>query len=165
MFSKPAKEITKNPDKEIYEELEKIKFRFGDKEPTVGVGGLVFVYEVGLDLFQVYVVAFTENYGTIVFYLPEELTEKIADRVAQLPTSFDNYLFRLIDYKPETFAFSYALAQCGCSVEEAANSLMTLSNAMKMETSKPIDIRIRSNNWLKLHGYPMRRKKGKRKHE
>lgn len=165
MFSRPAKETTKDPDKEIFDELEKIKFRFGDKEPTVGEAGLVFAYEISLDLFRVCVVALSENCGTIVFYLPEELTEKIADRVAELPISFDNYLYNLIDYKPDTNELAYALAKCGYTVKEAANALMALSGTMKEKISTPIDIRIQSNNWLKLHGYPIRRKKGRRKHE
>ncbi|SHO50134.1 hypothetical protein [Anaerocolumna xylanovorans] len=159
--SKPEKE-TSDPDKEIFEDIQKIKFGFGDQEPTVGEAGVVFVHEIGLENRQVYVIVLSDKFGTIIFYLPEELTEKIADRVKELPISFDNYLYKLLDYKPDSFEFTYAMAHCGYTVEEAADALIKLSNAMK---EKYTNTEERSNNWRKLHGYPMRRKKGKRKHE
>lgn len=165
LSSRPAKETNRDIDAEILEELGKITFTFGDKTPTVEEAGLLFVYEVKLDLFQVYVIALSEKYGTIIFYLPEELTEKIADRVAELAISFDNYLYNLVEYGADIMHLNSALAISGYTVAEAVKALLAASKMMFEEVSKPIDVRIRSNNWLKLHGYPMRRKKGRRKHE
>ena len=162
--SKPEKE-TSDPDKEIYEEIKKIKFRFGNQEPTVGEAGIIFVHEIGLENRQVYVIVLSDKFGTIIFYLPPDLTDKIADRVAQLPISFDSYLYRLLDYKPGSVEFCYAMSRLGYTVEEAANALIAFSKAVRSGNLGNINTKNKSNNWLKLHGYPMRRKKGKRKHE
>lgn len=172
LSSKPEKE-TSDPDKEIYEEIKKIKFRFGNQEPTVGEAGIIFVHEIGLKNRQVYVIILSDKFGTIIFYPPEELTEKIADRVKELPISFDGYLYKLLDYKPDSFEFCYAMAKSGYTVEEAADALIKVSNAMRTSYTNALEkagfyilnTEDRSNNWRKLHGYPMRRKKGKRKHE
>lgn len=67
-----------NPEAEIYEAINRIEFQFGKETHTVGEANLLFAYEVGLDLFTVYVIALSEHYGAIVFYLPEDLTREIA---------------------------------------------------------------------------------------
>ena len=46
-----------NPEAEIYEAINRIEFRFGKETHTVGEANLLFAYEVGLDLFTVYVIA------------------------------------------------------------------------------------------------------------
>lgn len=74
LSSKPLKET--NPEAEIYEAINRIEFQFGKETHTVGEANLLFAYEVGLDLFTVYVIALSEHYGAIVFYLPEDLTRK-----------------------------------------------------------------------------------------
>lgn len=161
LSSRPTKETSKNIDAEIFEDLEKITFKFGDETLTIGEARLLFAYEIKLDLHQVYVIALSEKYGTIVFYLPKELTEKITNRTAQLSISFSNYLYSLIELHAKGMELTYKMAKCGYTVAEAVEAL----RAMCTITATPIDKRIRSNNWLKLHGQPMRRKKGKRKNE
>lgn len=73
LSSRPLKET--NPEAEIYEAINRIEFQFGKETHTVGEANLLFAYEVGLDLFTVYVIALSEHYGAIVFYLPEDLTK------------------------------------------------------------------------------------------
>lgn len=85
-----------NPEAEIYEAINRIEFQFGKETHTVGEANLLFAYEVGLDLFTVYVIALSEHYGAIVFYLPEDLTREIA---RHLPPgqSFQFYIANLIE--------------------------------------------------------------------
>ena len=57
--------------------LESLDFYFGGKSYKVGEAGLMFCYEIGREGRQLYIVALTENFGTIVFYIPEEMAEKM----------------------------------------------------------------------------------------
>ena len=58
---------------------------------------------------------------------------------------------------------SAATEQAGITIQDAAEALKTLTEAygeMKKNTKRV------SNNWLKMHGFPMRRKgRGKKKRE
>ena len=168
--SKPAKEITKSADAEIYGLILECKFVFGGQEHTVGEAGLMFTYEVGIDLSKIYVIALTEKFGTIVFHIPEETTEKIADRVAELPgITFQGYVAIMVEHGAEITTLSLAFHGLGISVAEVAESMRCLAAAAyKASTLSEyaVDTKTAPNNWLKMHGYPMRRKvKGKKKHE
>ena len=85
-----------NPEAEIYEAINRIEFQFGKETHTVGEANLLFAYEVGLDLFTVYVIALSEHYGAIVFYLPEDLTREIARHLPPDET-FQRYIANLIE--------------------------------------------------------------------
>ena len=76
--------------------LESLDFNFGGKTYKVGEAGLMFAYEIGMERGQIYVIALTENFGTIIFYIPEEAEERIKGRVQELPYSLNDYLFFLI---------------------------------------------------------------------
>lgn len=87
-----------NPEAEIYEAINRIEFQFGKETHTVGEANLLFAYEVGLDLFTVYVIALSEHYGAIVFYLPEDLTREIARHLPPDET-FQRYIANLIEHQ------------------------------------------------------------------
>ena len=57
--------------------LESLDFYFASQSYKVAEAGLMFCYEIGTEGRQLYIIALTENFGTIVFYVPEEITEKI----------------------------------------------------------------------------------------
>lgn len=163
--------------------LESLDFYFGGKSYKVGEAGLMFCYEIGREGRQLYIVALTENFGTIVFYIPEEMAEKIKKRVQQLPYTLNDYLSFLIEFKDfepiviplrkcgisirEAAAvlgkLSAATAQAGISFQDAAEALKTLTESYGEMKKNPKRV---SNNWLKMHGFPMRRKgRGKKKRE
>ena len=79
--------------------LESLDFNFGGKTYKVGEAGLMFAYEIGMERGQIYVIALTENFGTIIFYIPEETAERIKERVQQIPYSLNDYLSFLIEFK------------------------------------------------------------------
>ena len=163
--------------------LESLDFYFGGKSYKVGEAGLMFCYEIGREGRQIYIVALTENFGTIVFYIPEEMAEKIKKRVQQLPYTLNDYLSFLIEFKdfePIVIPFrkcgisihevaavlgelSAATAQAGITIQDAAEALTTLTEAYSEMKKNPKRV---SNNWLKMHSFPMRRKgRGKKKRE
>lgn len=45
--------------------LESLDFNFGGKTYKVGEAGLMFVYEIGVERGQIYVIALTENSGQL----------------------------------------------------------------------------------------------------
>ena len=163
--------------------LESLDFYFGGKSYKVGEAGLMFCYEIDIEGRQLYIVALTENFGTIILYIPEEMTETIKKRVQQFPYTLNDYLSFLIEFKdfePIVIPFrkcgisirevaavlgklSAATEQAGITIQDAAEALKTLTEAygeMKKNTKRV------SNNWLKMHGFPMRRKgRGKKKRE
>ena len=154
----------KSPDEKIYEMLMGAKFTFGGKEHTVGEAVPQFVYEIGLDLTRIYVIVLTVNFGTVIFYVPEEAQEAIFDRVHRINSTFRGYVSRIIEHGPAVFSLTYALGMMGITAEQAAASLTALSQALNVAKKDPVDLKTKSNNWLKLHGYPMRRRlKGRRK--
>ena len=137
-----------NPEAEIYEAINRIEFQFGKETHTVGEANLLFAYEVGLDLFTVYVIALSEHYGAIVFYLPEDLTREIARHLPPDET-FQRYIANLIERQAGLRNINTVLKGFG----------------MGCEADKPIDYREMPNNWLKMHHKPMRRKGKGRKNK
>lgn len=161
---KPHKEI-KSPEETILEALGKIEFNFGGKSYTVKEAKLMFTYEIGLDLCRVYVIALSECFGAIVFHLPEELADMIVDRSVSLGEEFSDYLGRIIEEQANLRRTMDKMSSYGIDADAAGEALIQLSKAMS-EAPEPKKERVRSNNWLKLHGLPMRRKgKGRKKHE
>ena len=163
--------------------LESLDFYFASQSYKVAEAGLMFCYEIGTEGRQLYIIALTENFGTIVFYVPEEITEKIKKRVQQFPYTLDDYLSFLIEFKDfepiviplrkcgisirEAAAvlgqLSAGTAQAGITIQDAAEALKTLTESYGEMKKNPKRV---SNNWLKMHGFPMRRKgRGKKKHE
>ena len=166
IFSKQRKE-PESPDREIYKMLEALEFNFGHKIYKVAEVGLMFAYEIGIKSGQIYVIALSRRFGTIVFYIPEETVEKIKERAQQFPYSFKDYLMFLIEFKE----FEILLNRCGMSInaaaalgealnnfgmtaQDAAGSLAEFATAYDEKVQEPAPV---PNNWLKMHGLPMRR--------
>lgn len=162
------------------------EFQFGKELHRVSEAKLEFVYDTGLDLFKIYVIALSEVFGAIMFYIPEDMAEMIGRKVATLPDQgFHDYLCHLIEAAAqarhiaeengvhsydadaagaELLEMSRRFSGIGVSATEAINAMTSLVRAAAHEADKLIETRIRPNNWLKLHGYPMRRKgKGRKR--
>lgn len=132
-FSEPRKETADNlpfplppkplTDAEILNKIEKIKFRFGNGEHTLKEAGMMFMYECGLDLGEVYCIVLTERFGTVIFYIPDDLIMEIWNRIGY-DVGFHEYLADLIEFR---------------------------------KISLRLELRMKPNNWLKMHGYAMRR--------
>lgn len=151
-------------DSQIYKNLGLIEFKFGDEVHTVEEAKLLFTYEIGLDLRRVYVIALSEYFGAIVFYLPEELADMIYKRAVHLGEEFSNYLGRIIEEQSNLRRAMDKMSSYGIDADAAGEALIQLSKVMS-EAAEP-EKKQRSNNWLKLHGLPMRRKgKGRKKYE
>lgn len=160
---KPDNE-TKTPEEIILEALGKIEFNFGGENHTVEEAKLLFTYEIGLDLCRVYVIALSECFGAIVFHLPQELADMIVDRAVFMGEEFSDYLGRIIEEQSNLRCAMDKMSSYGIDADAAGEALVQLSKAMS-EAAEP-EKKQRSNNWLKLHGLPMRRKgKGRKKHE
>lgn len=162
------------------------EFQFGKELHRVSEAKLEFVYDTGLDLFKIYVIALSEVFGAIMFYIPEDMEEMISRKVATLPDQgFHDYLCHLIEAAAqarhiaeengvhsydadaagaELLEMSRRFSGIGVSTTEAINAMTSLVRAAAHEADRLIETRIRPNNWLKLHGYPMRRKgKGRKR--
>ena len=173
-------------DKKVLEIIGECEIQFGKEIHKVSEAKLEFIYETGLDLFKTYVIALSENYGAIVFCIPKDKAEIIRRKALTMPDmNFHSYLCHLVESAAqfrhiaeqngvhsydadmagaELIEISRNLALAGTiTAREAVESMIALATAPPHETNNPIDIRIRPNNWLKLHGYPMRRKENKRK--
>lgn len=167
LFSRRRKE-TESQDKKIYKMLESLDFNFGGKTYKVGEAGLMFVYEIGVERGQIYVIALTEKFWTIIFYIPEEAAERIKERVQQIPYSLNDYLSFLIEFKDfeatlKPFRISGLSINDAAAAHDAAGSIAEFAAAYGEKAQEPALI---PNNWLKIHGFPMRRKgRGKRKSE
>lgn len=160
---KPDNE-TKTPEEIILEALGKIEFNFGGENHTVEEAKLLFTYEIGLDLRRVYVIALSECFGAIVFHLPQELADMIVARAVFLGEEFSDYLGRIIEEQSNLRCAMDKMSSYGIDADAAGEALVQLSKAMS-EALEP-EKKQHSNNWLKLHGLPMRRKgKGRKKHE
>ena len=161
LFLRRRKEA-ESEDKKIFKMLESLDFYFGGKSYKVGEAGLMFCYEIGREGRQLYIVAPTENFGTIIFYIPEEMAETIKKRVQQFPYTLNDYLSFLIEFKDfEPIVIPFR--KCGITIQDAAEALKTLTEAYGEMKKNPKRV---SNNWLKMHGFPMRRKgRGKKKRE
>ena len=142
LSSKPLKET--NPEAEIYEAINRIEFQFGKETHTVGEANLLFA-EVGLDLFAVYVIALSEHYGAIVFYLPEDLTREIARHLPPDET-FQRYIANLIERQAGLRNINTVLKGFGMGCEAAAEALLELSAAVgKVMDKTPDQVRMRNN--------------------
>lgn len=147
------------------------EFQFGKEFHKVSEAKLEFVYDTGLDLFKIYVIALSEVFGAIVFYIPEDMAEMIGRKVATLPDQgFHDYLCHLIEaaaqvrhIAEENGVHSYDADAAGAELLEMSRRLSGVGVSAH-EADRLIETRIRPNNWLKLHGYPMRRKgKGRKR--
>lgn len=49
------------------------EFQFGKELHRVSEAKLEFIYDTGLDLFKIYVIALSEVFGAIMFYIPEDM--------------------------------------------------------------------------------------------
>ena len=109
-------------------------------------------------------IAFSEHYGAIVFYLPEDLTREIARHLPPDET-FQRYIANLIERQAGLRNINTVLKGFGMGCEAAAKALLELSAAVGKVMDKPIDYREMPNNWLKMHHKPMRRKGKGRKNK
>ena len=171
-------------DAEIWRCMETIEFNFGKRKYTVKESGLLFAYETGIENGQTYVIALSKNCGTVIFYIPDDIFELISERAAGLMCSPGKYIADLIELKSaeaellqsvaaagiggkETVAAIYALKdageRAGHSAAAAAKAFVSLGNALNDCYKYPERA---TNNWLKMHGFPMRRKgKGRKRRE
>lgn len=146
------------PDGYIWEMIGRIEFKFGGEIHTVSEANLLFAYDVDLTLDNfrppsIYVIALSENYGAIVFDLPEEVIEAVRKRVTP-DVSFKKYICDLIEEQSAVRNLAVAAYGFGIGCEAAAEALIRLSTAIHIATEN----QTKSNNWLKMHGRPMRRK-------
>ena len=95
--------------------------------------------------------------------MPKELSDAIVERAIELNEEFSDYLGRIIEEESNLRRALSNVSNYGIDADAAGEALVQLSKAMS-EATEPE--KVRSNNWLKLHGLPMRRKgKGRKKHE
>lgn len=179
LFSRPQKEIDpcakeSFTDEQIFEMMGRIEFNFGGEIHTVEESKLLFAYEVVTDLSKPYVIALSEKYGAIVFELSEEVINAVKERLRP-DESPGIYISDLIERQAAIRSLSQvhsagvrsdvaadvisALANFGIGCEAAGEALIELSRALHESGEK----KEKPNNWLKMHGYPMRRKRGKGK--
>lgn len=171
-------------DAEIWRCMETIEFKFGKEIYTIKEAGLIFVYKTGIENGRMYVIALSEKCGTVIFYIPDDILELISERAAGLMCSPGKYIEDLIELKSaeaellqsvaaagiggkETVAAIYALKdageRAGHSAAAAAKAFVSLGNALNDCYKYPERA---TNNWLKMHGFPMRRKgKGRKRRE
>ncbi|MCM1235322.1 MAG: hypothetical protein NC489_34915 [Ruminococcus flavefaciens] len=171
-------------DAEIWRCLENIEFNFGHKTYTTKEAGLIFVYETGMERGEMYVIALSENCGTVIFYIPDDLFELISERAGKLMCTPGKYIADLIEFQDAAATAIKGAAAAGVTADEAteairelkaageraghsaaaaAEALIRLENALN-DYHKPAERK--TNNWLKMHGFPMRRKgKGRKRRE
>lgn len=190
-FGQPAETADKDADAEILAAIDKIGFDFGRDRFTTAQAKLLFTYETGIELDCLYVIALSENCGTVIFYIPDDLKRRIMERAAELGCTVGRYLADLVEFRrvaepaaalarveadplnevmaalsdtaahtaeidPETFEILWNAIQ-----EILPAVLLAIEQAE--ESGHP---ERKSNNWLKMHGFPMRRKgKGRKHHE
>lgn len=154
-------------DAEILAAIDKIEFDFGRDRFTTAQAELLFVYEIGFDIKLghdcLYAIALSENCGTVIFYIPNDLMERITERAAELHCAPGKYLADIVELRWKARAITEAVSNFVMGPEEAACAfkaeLQAANNITHIATT-------RSNNWLKMHGFPMRRKgKGRKRHE
>lgn len=158
-FGQPAETAGKNADAEILAAIDEIEFDFGRDRFTTAQAELLFTYEIGLDLDRLYVIALSKNCGTVIFYISDDLKGRIMERAGELGCTAE------ID--PETVEILWNAIQK--AVEILWNAVQEILPAVLLaieqaeESGHP---ERKSNNWLKMHGFPMRRKgKGRKHHE
>lgn len=184
-FGQPAETAGKNADAEILAAIDEIEFDFGRDRFTTAQAELLFTYEIGLDLDRLYVIALSKNCGTVIFYISDDLKGRIMERAGELGCTAERYLADLVEFR---WAAEPAAALAGVepdpvnevvtalsdtathtaeidpeTVEILWNAIQKLAIEQAEESGHP---ERKSNNWLKMHGFPMRRKgKGRKHHE
>lgn len=139
-----AETAGKDADAEILAAIDAIEFDFGQNRFTTAQAELLFVYQTGLDLDRLYVIALSRNCGAVIFYIPDDLAWRIVERALESVCTVGKYLADLVEFR--------------LMGERAAASAMADPVLLHPER--------KANNWLKMHGFPMRRKgKGRRRHE
>lgn len=193
---------TAGKDAEILAAIDAIEFDFGPDRFTTAQAELLFTYETGLDIDQIYVIALSKNCGTVIFYIPDDLTVRIMERAAELHCTAGKYLADLVEFRwaaepaaelarvePEPVnevvaalpgaailaaeIDSETVERIWNAVHEAVRILWDAVQAALPEILQAIEQaeesghpERKSNNWLKMHGFPMRRKgKGRKHHE
>lgn len=145
-------------DAEIWRCMETIEFNFGNEIYTVKEAGLLFIYETGIKNGQTYIMALSGNCGMVIFYIPDDIFELISKRAASLMCSTGKYIADLIELKDTEMVLLQSFAADVVTFEEstaAAKALVSLENALNDYYKYPEKT---TNNWLKMHGFPMRRK-------
>lgn len=167
-------------DTEIWRCMETIEFNFGHKTYTTKEAGLLFAYETGMECGRMYVIALSDNCGTIIFYIPDDLLELISERAEKLMCSPGKYIVDLIEFKDAATRTLRSMAATGVTVKEATaalNVLIDFTQIYAHSAAKATAALIRlenaltkykrpegkTNNWLKMHGLPMQRKGKERK--
>ena len=107
-------------DAEIWRCMETIEFKFGDEIYTVKEAGLILVYETGIENGRMYVIALSDNCGTVIFYIPDDILELISERAAGLMCSPEKYISDLIELKDAEKTLLQSVAAAGVTYEEAA---------------------------------------------
>ena len=140
-------------DAEIWRCMETIEFKFGNEIYTVKEAGLIFVYETGIENGRMYVIALSDNCGTVIFYIPDLIELKDAEKTLLQSVAAAGVTYE--EAAAAVYAMKDAGERAGHSAKAAAEALVSLGNALndcyKCQERK-------SNNWLKMHGLPMRRK-------
>ena len=156
-FGQPAEMAAKDADAEILAAIDEIEFNFGRERFTTAQAKLLFTYETGLDLDRLYVIALSENCGTVIFYIPDDLAAGVMERAGELHCTAGRYIADLIDFRWE----AEPAAELAAVEPDPHNGLWNM--AYTTERRHP---ERKANNWLKMHGFPMRRKgKGRKHHE
>ena len=138
-FGQPDEMAGKDADVKILATIDKIEFDFGCNRFTTAQAELLFTYETAIDIEQPYAIALSKNCGMVIFYIPDDLAACVMERAGELHCTAGRYLADLIDFRFEA---------------EPAAELAAVEPERK------------TNNWLKMHGFPMRRKgKGRKHHE
>lgn len=186
-FGQPAETADKDADAEILAAIDKIEFDFGRDRFTMAQAELLFTYETAIDLERPYVIALSKNCGTVIFYIPDDLKRRIMERAAELDCTAGRYLAELVEYR---WAAEPAAELARVESDPVNEVMAALSDTATHETEIEPEIfgtlwnavqkalpavlsaeesghpERKSNNWLKMHGFPMRRKgKGRKHHE
>lgn len=155
---------TELSDKDVYEMLGTLEFVFAHEKHTIAEAKLLFVQEIQFGIGGAEVIALSETFGTIIFTIPEKMVQKINQRVITLPLSFKDYLCILIERAAILAQALDGWGKFGITCQVAAEAMSELAKlAVDSKKAGKLAAAFPSNNWLKLHGRPMRRKrKGKR---
>lgn len=158
MSSRPKNGID---DWEIYSRIQNIVFSFGGEIHTVSEAQMLFAYEIHIAPKGSYIIALTEKYGTLAFDLPEDLVSDLRKKFYR-DESIRAYLSGMIEERAAARELIHSAYAFGSDTKTISDALMIMS---KM-AGQAADPKGKSNNWLKMHGRPMRRKgRGKRKNE
>ena len=164
-LSLPQLKETSNPETDFLKEIHEIEFLdpFKTEGQKVRVGSVHIIYanDVVLDVPFPYVNIRTEEFGDVSFFFPDELMERISEYCKGRGIETDRFIRNLIDFGTSVRNIAEMMAKVGTTAEQLTNAMADFSKAVYEAEQKP---KLKANNWLKLHGYPMRRKgKGRKK--